>query len=340
MPLTYYPVHAAFDKLHSEIGIPNIPSIDSVRMMLSPSALWPPNLEWGLHDLPEGGGFRRGPNFIDSVQNSYGTADNIEEWVSLAHFANYEGFRAEFEAQSENRMGLLLWMSHCCWPDLLWQTYDYYMEPTAAYFACKSVCEPVHIQWNRITNDVEVANYSGGNLRGLSAVAEVLNMDGSVQWKNSVSLDSAEDSTATCMQIKFPAGVTAVHFVRLTLSNSGGTVSKNLYLRGLQDADFRAIRQLAKAHVKTATKVARHGAIWQLTTQVQNLSNFPALMVRLKVVREKSGDRILPVIFEDNYFVLMPGEQRTIHTEVNHADTRGETPRVVVTGFNVKTISS
>jgi len=91
--------------------------------------------------------------------------------------------------------------------------------------------------------------------------------------------------------------------------------------------------------VKTSTTLARHGAIWQLTTQLRNLSDFPALMVRLKVVREKSGDRILPVIFEDNYFTLMPGEQRTVHTEVNRADTRGEGPRVVATGFNVREIT-
>jgi len=31
----------------------------------------------------------------------------------------------------------------------------------------------------------------------------------------------------------------------------------------------------------------------------------------------------------------MPGERRTITTEVNHADTRGEKPRMVVSGFNV-----
>jgi hypothetical protein len=59
-------------------------------------------------------------------------------------------------------------------------------------------------------------------------------------------------------------------------------------------------------------------------------------MTRLKVVRVKGGDRILPVIYSDNYFTLMPGEQRTIQTELNHADTRGEKPRMVVGGFNVE----
>jgi hypothetical protein len=32
----------------------------------------------------------------------------------------------------------------------------------------------------------------------------------------------------------------------------------------------------------------------------------------------------------------MPGEKRTIRTGINHADTRGEQPRIAVEGFNVE----
>jgi len=340
MPLTFYPANAAYTKLHSEIGTPNIPSIESLREFIPKGALWPPGLEWGLHDLAEGAGFRRGASFFDIIEESYGGTDRIEEWISLAHFADYEGFRAEFEAQGKNRMGLLLWMSHCCWPSLLWQTYDYYMEPTPAYFASKSACEPLHIQWNRVTESVEVVNYSAGDARGLTALTEVLNIDGSIQWTKSATLDSAEDSVTTCMQIEYPTGLTAVHFVRLTLSRSGKPVSTNLYLRGAQEGNYRAIRQLPKARVKTVTDINRHGDQWQLTTQLHNNSAYPALMVRLKVVREKSADRILPVIYGDNYITLTPGEHRTVRTEVKHADTRGEKPRMVVGGFNVEPVSS
>jgi len=58
-------------------------------------------------------------------------------------------------------------------------------------------------------------------------------------------------------------------------------------------------------------------------------------MVRLKAVREKSGDRILPAIYSDGYVSLMPGEKRIITTDLRDADTRGENPRIIVEGFNV-----
>jgi hypothetical protein len=53
-------------------------------------------------------------------------------------------------------------------------------------------------------------------------------------------------------------------------------------------------------------------------------------MVKLKAVREKSGDRILPAIYSDNYIALMPGESRTIRTELEDADTRGEKPAIAI----------
>ncbi len=62
-------------------------------------------------------------------------------------------------------------------------------------------------------------------------------------------------------------------------------------------------------------------------------------MTRLIAVREKSGDRILPAIYSDNYITLMPGEQQTIQTELHDADTRGEKPKIVIGGFNADSVS-
>jgi hypothetical protein len=72
-----------------------------------------------------------------------------------------------------------------------------------------------------------------------------------------------------------------------------------------------------------------------LTTELQNTSAKPALLVRVKAVRGQTGDRILPAFYSDNYVALMPGERTTIVTTVEDADTRGEKPRIVVEGFNL-----
>ena len=58
-------------------------------------------------------------------------------------------------------------------------------------------------------------------------------------------------------------------------------------------------------------------------------------MLRLKAVRETTRDRILPVLYDDNYIALMPGESRTLYTQVEIADARDEKPVIVLDGFNV-----
>jgi hypothetical protein len=135
--------------------------------------------------------------------------------------------------------------------------------------------------------------------------------------------------------MEYPAGLSPVHFVRLTLTRGAEVLSSNLYMRGAEEENYRAIRQLGKARVRSATTVTRQGELWHLTTELENTSAWPALLTRLKVVRSQTRDRILPAVYSDNYVTLLPGDRRTLHTELRHADTRGERPRMVVGGFNV-----
>jgi len=73
---------------------------------------------------------------------------------------------------------------------------------------------------------------------------------------------------------------------------------------------------------------------WKLTTILENESDTPCLMVRLKVVGNKTGERILPVFYSDNYVFLMPGESKEIMMKFQKQDTRGEKPIVKISGFN------
>jgi len=59
------------------------------------------------------------------------------------------------------------------------------------------------------------------------------------------------------------------------------------------------------------------------------------MMIRLKVVGNTSGKRILPVFYSDNYVSLMPGETKTITMKLKDEDTGGQKPLVNITGFNI-----
>jgi len=335
MPVEYYFKERATKLLHSELGMPNIVTLDSVKAMMKESDMWPQGRLWGLHDFCLSGA-QGASSFREKIEKSYGGAKDAAEWVSLAQFVNYDGYRAMFEAQGKNRMGLLLWMSHPAWPSFVWETYDYYFDQSAAYFGAKKASEPLHIQWNPLTDDVEVVNYSAGDLTDLSAAIEVMNPDGTRLWTKSAQLDSREDSVAAPIHIEYPAGLAPVHFLRLKLTRKQKVVSENFYWRAKEPDNFLALRELPKVKLETSTHVRREGGRWLLTTELRNETKSPALMVRVKAVREKSGDRILPALYSDNYVALMPGEKRNIETELRDADTRGEKPAITVDGFNVE----
>ncbi|MFR6634907.1 MAG: hypothetical protein ACLUQ6_09050 [Alistipes onderdonkii] len=57
----------------------------------------------------------------------------------------YEGWQHHMW---DDATGIMTWMSQPAYPSLVWQTYDYYLDPTGAYWGIRKACEPVHIQWS------------------------------------------------------------------------------------------------------------------------------------------------------------------------------------------------
>jgi hypothetical protein len=46
--------------------------------------------------------------------------------------------------------------------------------------------------------------------------------------------------------------------------------------------------------------------------RVENLSQARAFFVRLRVMKGADGGDVAPILWEDNYFALMPGEERAV----------------------------
>ena len=63
---------------------------------------------------------------------------------------------------------------------------------------------------------------------GLTAHAQVIDIDGTVKWEKNATLAIHEDSTESPMQLEFPTGLARTHFIRLTLTRGGDIVSVQL----------------------------------------------------------------------------------------------------------------
>ena len=334
-PKVYFALKSGSDRFHSERGMPCVLSYESMQRTFTENGMWPQGKEWYYHDYTLRGA-QACESFNQIIAEGYGDCSSAEEFAKHAQFVNYDGYRALFESRSSKRKGLLLWMSHPCWPSMTWQTYDWYFETNGAYFGSKKGSEPLHIQWNSATDTIEVVNYNGLDQKDLVAKALVVNLDGSVVWEKEMTLDSNEDTTSKLFKVEFPENCTEVHFIKLYLTQNGKNISDNFYVNGKVYGNHQALKSIAKADVKTSTSIKKGAdGMWRGTVTLENKSSVPAVMVRVNVVGKKDGKQILPMFYSDNYFSLMPGEKKTVSVKCYNADTRGNRPKVEVTGYNI-----
>jgi hypothetical protein len=317
--------------LHSELGIVAVPPVESMRAMLPPEKLWPINDLWGLHDLSQA----RGPAYLAQLEQYHGPSANLEDFCRKAQMLNMECSKAMLEAwQSKQGSGCLIWMTQSAWPSLICQAYDYYFEPTAAYFGFKKACEPIHILWDRHTNEVKVANDTLNDLHGVIAEAQIFDFTGNTKWHRAAVIDVPAGTARVCFPLSLPPDLTSIYFIKLKL-NSGTPLSDNFYWASRPGHDYSSLELLPKVTLTGLARQIISADQCALLASITNSSTTVVPMVRLKLSGARSGQRVLPVFYEDNYFGLLPGETKTVRVEVDTKYLHGENPKLLCEGWNV-----
>jgi len=114
---------------------------------------------------------------------------------------------------------------------------------------------------------------------------------------------------------------------------SGKLLSQNFYWHARDEHQLQQLDSMPKVALtgKTRVKSGERGKTVEVT--VSNPGKVPALAVRLTLRDAKSGQRILPAYYEDNYFSLLPGESRNIRIETRSAN---KALRVSTDGWNIE----
>lgn len=327
-PDAYFALKPGRYTFHSERGMPNVMTYEGMKRMLDEENRWPQNNVWGMHDYTLESA-QSCATFNSFVEQAFGKPQDLKQFTKWAQWVNYDGYRAMFESRSTGRKGLLIWMSHSCWPSMVWQTYDYYFEPTAAYFGAKKGSAPIRIQYNPVSGQVEVVNNNAGLQTGLTARIVVADMFGNTLYETSDTIDSREDTTTPLQVLPLSQlQLTDVYFIRLSLERDGKPVAVNFYTRGKEYYNFKKLLELPapELDVKFSYKLA--DGMYDCTAVVENRGGTPALMVRLEVIRKSDGEQILPVFYEDNYISLLPGEKRSVRIMFSSKDTGGARPEL------------
>jgi exo-1,4-beta-D-glucosaminidase len=335
---------------------PAVPPVESIRAMVGKDHLWPIDDVWNYH--AGGGEFKTINVFSEALANRYGKSDNVEDFAIKSQMQTYEGVRAMYEAYSRNKYqstGVIQWMLNNAWPSMIWHLYDYYLRPGGGYFGAKRAMEALHPIYGYDDHSIWVVSSQYTDAKGLKLTTKICNLDATEKFSQENSVDAAADSTAKIFTLPDVSGLSNTYFLVLKLTDSAGRlVGSNFYWLSTKPetldwakstwwmtptasyADFTAISQLPKVKLKITDRTERKGEDAVTRVMIENPSKSFAFFVRLKVDKGAKGEEILPVVWEDNYISLLPGESREITASYRASELGTAKASVEVSGWNVE----
>ncbi len=169
------------------------------------------------------------------------------------------------------------------------------------------------------------------SLTGLKLEARVFNLDGTQRFSKDIALEAPADSTTKVFVLPTIDGLSPAFFLDLRITDgSGKVVGSNFYWLSTKSetldwaksnwyttptasyADYTSLAQMPKVKLNVSSSGERSGDDEVTRVTLENPSKNVAFFVRLKLDKTKGGEEILPVIWQDNYISLLPGETREI----------------------------
>jgi exo-1,4-beta-D-glucosaminidase len=335
---------------------PAVPPIETIERMLPKEHLWPVDEYWNFH--AGGGKFKNLHVFTDALNARYGNAASAEDFTYKSQLMTYEGVRAMYEAYSRNKYtstGVIQWLLNNAWPSMIWHLYDYYLRPGGGYFGAKKAMQALDPVYGYDDHSVWLVSSQYVDAKGLKLEARVFNLDGTQKFSKDASLDAAADSTAKIFELPQIEGLSPAYFLDLRITDGGGKlVGSNFYWLSTKPetldwsksnwymtptasyADYTSLAQLPKVKLNVSSRSGNDGKVAETRVTLENPSKSLAFFVRLKIDKGQGGEEILPVVWEDNYISLLPGEKREITATYLTRNLGEATPEVKISGWNVE----
>ncbi|TWI95899.1 exo-1,4-beta-D-glucosaminidase [Mucilaginibacter frigoritolerans] len=325
-----------------ETGIPSQPPYTTLAKVI-PNLVWdtklpfPLNNTWGYHDAATGAG--RYDSYYQEMVKRYGQPQTMVNFSDKMQLMNAVGYQGIFEAAGHKineTGGVMLWKLNAALPSVIWQIYDWYLEPNAGYYAMQNACEPLHIQFNQDDSTAAVINRTHHATGLLIAKADVYDIDSKLVKSFTVDhIGMAETGAQEVIKLKeLLASSKGVNFVVLNLTDAAGkNVSHNVYWLAPGN-DFTAFNNMSTAQVQAkVVKTEKGNNEDKWTMQFTNSSNKIAFFVRPQLM--KNGEEVMPSYWTGNYFTLAPHESITVSVSAPVAKLGDVQPTVLLEGWNL-----
>jgi exo-1,4-beta-D-glucosaminidase len=301
-----------------ETGLPSQPPYNTLARIIpdlvpDPSLPYPLNDTWGYHDACTGNG--KYDEYYKAMAQRFGVPTSFRDFSEKMQLLNAGGYRGIFEAAGHKLNetgGVMLWKLNAAFPSVIWQVYDWYLEPNAGYYFMQRACEPVHIQLNLDDSAVALVNRTYTKRPGLRYEATLTGLNGSTLFhqQGTATLDTT-DVKEVLPIAQVLRTTNAITFLSLRLvDNTGRLLSHNTYWMS-PGHDFTSMRQMKQAQVNVrVTNHTRRSGYQEWTIRFSNVSSQLAFFINPQVM--VAGDEVLPSFWSDNYFSIPAGKDLTV----------------------------
>ena len=324
-----------------ETGLPSQPPYSSLAKII-PNLVWdnklpfPLNNSWGYHDAATGNG--KYDKYYEAMVKRYGAPESMEDFSDKMQLMNATGYQGTFEAAGHRLNdigGIMLWKLNAAFPSVVWQVYDWYLQPNAGYYFMQNSCEPLHVQLNAIDKRVTVINRTSRSHPNLTVEASVYGLDSKLLSRQSAKLTlSASDVKESFSLSEVLDNSKGVNFVVLNLKDAGGKViSHNAYWLAA-DNDYTALQSMPRTEIETVIlKREQVNSETRWSVKFTNNSKTVAFFVNPRLMQD--SEEVLPSFWSANYFSLAPGESVAVKVSASTAQLRGNILQLQVKGWNV-----
>ncbi len=166
------------------------------------------------------------------------------------------------------------------------------------------------------------------DMKDVKATFSVFDINGKKLFQYQQMLKKINANSLTeCFTLLLPTKLPKVYLVRLILYDvTNKIISLNEYWKSLSD-NFMLFNQLKKVNIK-ANLLNKNNKI---EIELTNYSSVPAIGLKPALRNTITNERILPAIFSDAYFTLLPHERKKL--SVNFKTT--EPTYFIVEGYNL-----
>ena len=331
--VSYYKRNRGFSV---ELGIPSVPTLEGMKAFMPESERWPISDTWAYHDWHQMAGGDVKP-FMQHLEEEFGAAEGFEDFERKAQMIDYAAYRAIFEGFAAHlwqpNAGRLLWMTQPAWPSMEWNILGSDYDTQSSFYGTQKACEPVHVQLDLESNAVDLINL--GAASEYTVQMRVRSLDGRVLAERIKKVHAVADAR-TAVDVLAPGELAQGHAVLIELraeDTAGRLVSSNVYWWAEQEKTLRELGAMQKVKLmQSVTNTSMHGAEQRIAVHLKNESRTPALLVKLTLKNAANDERILPAYYSENYFSLMPGEEREVMIDAPLSKTKSV---IALRGWNI-----